>query len=124
MAAETSPHDLIASSRVNGTPVFNPAGDRIAHVEDLSIHKVSGQVIYAILSFGGFLGIGEKFHPIPWSVLDYDPAQNGYVVALTKEELERAPTLTSEQLEELGADDAWRTSLFEYYGRYGAIPYA
>jgi len=52
--------------------VFNTAGERIGHVEDLSIHKVSGQVVYALMSFGGFLGIGEQIHPLPWSVLDYN----------------------------------------------------
>ncbi|CAN7328186.1 PRC-barrel domain-containing protein [Phenylobacterium sp. LjRoot225] len=118
-----SPHELIMSSRVTGTPVLNREGERIGHVEDLSIHKVSGHVIYAILSFGGFLGIGERFHPLPWSVLDYDPDRNGFVVSLEKKILEDAPSLTREELEALGAGDTWRTRLFDYYGRYGAVPY-
>jgi hypothetical protein len=122
MAVE-SPHHLIMSSRVTGTPVFNQAGERIGEVDDLSIHKTSGQVIYGILSFGGFLGIGERFHPVPWSVLDYDRAQGGFVVPLDKKSLEDAPSLTREELEELGAGDAWRTRLFDYYGPYGGVPY-
>ncbi|HYC97181.1 PRC-barrel domain-containing protein [Brevundimonas sp.] len=118
-----SRHHLIMSSRVTGTTVFNRAGERIGHVEDLSIHKVSGQVIYAVMSFGGFLGIAERFHPVPWSMLEYDVEKNGYVVALDKAALEAAPTLDRAQLETLGAGDAWRTRLFDYYGTYGALPY-
>lgn len=118
-----SRHHLIMSSRVTGTTVFNRAGERIGHVEDLSIHKVSGQVIYAVMSFGGFLGIAERFHPVPWSMLEYDVERNGYVVPLDKAALEAAPTLDRAQLETLGAGDAWRTRLFDYYGTYGALPY-
>jgi len=88
--SETS-HRLILGSRVDGTPVFNKAGDRIGHVDDLSIERVSGKVVYAIMSFGGFLGIGERFHPIPWSLLDYDREQGGYIVPLDRAALEGAP---------------------------------
>lgn len=123
MAIETSAHHLITATRVNGASVFNPAGERIGHVEDLSIHKVTGQVIYALMSFGGFLGIGERFHPLPWSMLDYDTDKDGYVVPLDKSQIEAAPSLDRAELEELGAGDSWRTRLFDYYGPYGAVPY-
>ena len=118
-----SPHDLILAGRVTRAAVFNPAGERIGHVEDLSIHKVSGQVIYALMSFGGFLGIGERFHPVPWSMLEYDIERDGYVVPLDKAALEKAPSLDRAELGKLGAGDSWRTQLFDYYGTYGAIPY-
>jgi hypothetical protein len=75
------------------------------------------------MSFGGFLGLGESLHPVPWSLLAYDVERNGYVVPLDKAALEKAPSLDREQLEALGAGDAWRTRLFDYYGTYGAIPY-
>jgi hypothetical protein len=118
-----SPHDLIMSRRVVGTPVFNREGEHMGHVDDLSLQKASGQVIYAILSFGGFLGIHERFHPVPWSMLEYDPTKLGYVVALDKKAFTDAPSLSREELEGLGAGDSWRTRLFDYYGRYGAVPY-
>jgi hypothetical protein len=118
-----SPHHLITGSRVTGASVFNRAGERIGHVEDLSIHKTSGQVVYALMSFGGFLGIGEHLHPLPWSVLEYDTAKDGYVVPLDKKQLEEAPSLDRQDLEDLGAGDSWRTRLFDYYGPYGAVPY-
>lgn len=123
MQNEASPTSLIAATRVTGTPVLNKAGEHIGHVEDLSIHKVSGQVIYAVLSFGGFLGIGEQFHPVPWSILEYDPDRRAYVVPLDKAELEAAPALTRTELEDLGFDEPWAARVFQYYGRYGAIPY-
>lgn len=123
MASETSSHPLILASRVNGAAVYNTTGERIGHVDDLSVDKASGRILYALMSFGGFLGVGERLHPPPWSILDYDVGRNGYVVPLDKAGLEAAPTLEREQLEALGAGDAWRNRVFDYYGPYGAIPY-
>lgn len=118
-------HSLILGSRVNGTPVFDTAGDRIGHIDDLSIERVSGEVVYAILSFGGFLGIGEKYHPLPWAMLDYDPQKGGYVVALDKAALKDAPYYDVLELEELGGPrrEAYGERIFGYYGPYGGIPY-
>jgi sporulation protein YlmC with PRC-barrel domain len=122
--ATLSDHTLITANRVTDSAVYNRQGQRIGHIEDLSIDKVSGQVRYALLSFGGFLGIGEKFHPLPWSVLDYDKAQEGYVVPLDKAELEKAPSYTKGELEAFGGGDrSYRDLLFSYYGSYGAVPY-
>ena len=97
-----SPQSLITASRVNGTPVFNREGERIGHIEDLSIDKVSGQVRYALLAFGGFLGIGDRFHPLPWSMLEYDTGRNGYIVPLDRPELEKAPHYSKDELETFG----------------------
>jgi hypothetical protein len=121
MAEESSPHPLITASRVKDAPVYNRDGDRIGHIEDLSIDKLSGHVVYALMSFGGFLGIGERFHPLPWNVLDYEIEQDGYVVPLTKAELEAAPSYTADELEQFGAGE--RDLLYQYYGPYGAVPY-
>jgi len=122
---DRSDHKLILSSRVNGTPVFNRAGERIGHVDDLSIEKLSGKVVYAILSFGGFLGIGEKFHPIPWSLLDYEPERGGYVVPLDKAELTAAPYYDRYELTALGGPShlSYGERIFGYYGPYGSVPY-
>jgi sporulation protein YlmC with PRC-barrel domain len=83
---------LIAAERVNGTNVYNPAGEKLGSVEDIMLDKVSGRAIYAIMSFGGFLGMGEKHHPLPWSSLKYDTGKEGYVVDLDKKKLEGAPS--------------------------------
>jgi sporulation protein YlmC with PRC-barrel domain len=83
---------LINAERVEGTSVYNVQGDKLGTIDDIMLDKVSGKAIYAIMSFGGFLGIGEKYHPIPWSALTYDEGRAGYVVNLDKQVLERAPT--------------------------------
>lgn len=115
-------HDLILSSRVNGTPVYNRDGTRIGHVDDLSIEKVSGRTAYAIMSFGGFLGIGEKFHPLPWSLLEYDTERGGYTVSLDRTALENAPSYDAAELRALGGAKIDQT-IYGYYGPYGAAPY-
>lgn len=119
-------HDLILSSRVNDTPVYNRTGEKIGHIDDLSIEKVSGKVIYAIISFGGFLGIGEKFHPVPWSLLDYSTEYGGYVVPLDKAALEAAPNYDRYELRELGGAShrKYGELIFGYYTPYGYVgPY-
>lgn len=122
-AAETE-HPLILASRVEGTPVYNTQGDRIGHVSDISLEKVSGRAIYGILSFGGFLGIGTRFHPVPWSMLTYDPEQGGFVVPLDKAALDSAPHYDSAELEKLGGQHRLiDESIYTYYARYGVSPY-
>jgi sporulation protein YlmC with PRC-barrel domain len=125
MSVATSVHSLILGRKVQGTAVFNPVGEKIGHVEDVSIHKTSGQVIYAILSFGGFLGLGERYHPVPWKVLSYDTSKNGYVIPLDKAALEEAPNYDLADLGDVGADSdlRYREPVFTYYGGFGAEPY-
>ena len=83
---------LIAAEKVKGTDVYNRAGEKLGSVEDIMIDKVSGRAIYAVMSFGGFLGMGEKHHPLPWATLKYDAQKGGYVVNLDKKQLEGAPS--------------------------------
>ncbi len=87
--------NLIAAEKVTGTDVYNVKGEKLGKVEDLMIDKSSGHAIYAVMSFGGFLGMGEKHHPLPWSTLKYDNNKAGYVVDLDKNKLENAPTFDS-----------------------------
>jgi len=116
--------ELILSSRVRDTAVYNPAGDKMGHIENLSIGRVSGRVRYALMSFGGFLGIGERFHPLPWTALKYDEDKDGYVVSLTKEQLSGAPSYTAEELSAYGGQDVeYRDDIYQYYGRFGIAPY-
>ena len=84
-------HDLISSADVNGTDVFGRDGTHIGHIDHLMIDKVSGQIAYAVMAFGGVLGLGEQHHAVPWKKLSYDTAQGGYVTDLTREQVEGAP---------------------------------
>jgi hypothetical protein len=90
-AASITSGSLIAADKVKGTNVYNLAGDDLGTIDDIMIDKASGRAIYAVMSFGGFLGIGEKFHPLPWAILKYDAQKGGYIVNLDKKVLEGAP---------------------------------
>lgn len=85
-------HSLISSKEVSGTDVYNKAGEKLGSVEDIMIDRVSGRAIYAVMSFGGFLGMGQKHHPLPWATLKFDEVKDGYVVNLDKKQLLAAPT--------------------------------
>jgi sporulation protein YlmC with PRC-barrel domain len=85
--------NLVGSDRVEGTAVYDPAGKRIGTIKRLVIDKVSGQIVYAVMAFGGFLGMGENEYPIPWRKLDYDPNLGGFRTDITKEQLSQAPAL-------------------------------
>ena len=105
---------LIAAEKVNGTNVYNMNGDKLGSVDDIMLDKISGKAIYAVMSFGGFLGIGEKQHPLPWSSLTYDERKEGYVVNLDKKMLENAPTLDPDEDFEWTPD--YGRSVDKYYG--------
>jgi hypothetical protein len=122
--ATIAPQQLIFASRVNGTPVINADGEHIGQIEDVAIAKRTGQVAYAVLSFGGFLGIGEKYHPLPWQLLTYDPASNAYVISLTKDQLKAAPAYDKQALADIGdTDEGYRDSIYGYYRNYGIAAY-
>jgi hypothetical protein len=88
---------LIASDKVEGTAVYDRNSNRLGSVYNVMIDKYSGQVAYAVMSFGGFLGIGERYHPLPWRMLTYDTGLGGYVVDVTREKLEGAPSYTRDE---------------------------
>ena len=82
---------LIASSKVEGTAVFDRAGEQLGTVYNFMVDKVSGQVAYVVMSFGGFLGLGEQYHPLPWRALTYDTRLGGYVIDIDRTRLADAP---------------------------------
>jgi len=110
---------LIASNKVEGTAVYNRQGDRLGTVHNFMVDKRSGQAEYAVMSFGGFLGIGESYHPLPWKVLTYDTNQGGYVVDLDKDMLEKAPSYRSG--DEPRYDRAYGEQVNSYYGVGGYV---
>jgi sporulation protein YlmC with PRC-barrel domain len=114
MATLSGHTDAIPASRVIGTDVYNTAGKKVGVIEDIMLEKTSNSIMYAVIGFGGFLGIGEKFHAIPWSVLDYEKSRGGYVVPFSEEQLKSAP---AHSIDELTGDDGRkaRDAAFDYY---------
>lgn len=110
---------LIAADKVDGSEVRNRAGDSLGVIERIMLDKRSGKVAYAVMRFGGFLGLGAERHPLPWSLLDYDPELGGYVLDLTKEQLAAAPAIDG-RLDGEFDDRTWREPV---YSHYGSAPY-
>lgn len=105
---------VISSDRVEGTSVFDTAGDKLGSIEELMIDKVSGQVRYAVLEFGGFLGMGTDHYPLPWGILKYDTSKDGYVVPLDRSALDGAPRFADG--EPPSYSDDYGRKLHDYYG--------
>jgi hypothetical protein len=106
---------LISADKVEGTTVYNPKGDKLGSINNVMIDKVSGKVAYADMSFGGFLGIGDRHHPLPWGMLTYDTGKGGYVVNLDKKTLEGAPTYGNQESVNW-EDETWGRKVHDYYG--------
>jgi sporulation protein YlmC with PRC-barrel domain len=104
----------ISARKVIRTDVFDTTGDKIGEVKDVVLDKTSNNIMFAVVGFGGLLGMGERCHPVPWSELDYSEDRDGYVVSFTKEQLMQAPTGS---IDELVRNDgqAFRDRAFEYY---------
>lgn len=88
---------LIGSDKVEGTAVYGADNEKIGSIERVMIEKQSGKVSYAVLGFGGFLGIGDDHYPLPWQSLKYDMSLEGYRTNLTKQQLEGAPKYADER---------------------------
>lgn len=105
---------LISSEKVDGTSVYNRMGDSLGTVHHLMIDKFTGKVEYAVMSFGGFLGIGESYNPLPWHSLTYDTRMGGYVVDVDRSRLERAPRYTASSLPDW-SDRGYRSRVDDYW---------
>lgn len=103
---------LISSEDVQGTDVYSSSTrEKIGSIDHLMIDKVSGRVTYAVMNFGGFLGLGESAYPLPWSALKYDTRLEGYTTGVTEEQLRGAPDFS----EESWANRDWETRLHDNY---------
>ncbi len=107
LTAPTTGH-LIAGGKVAGTDVYSLEAEHIGSIEDVMLDKPTGRVAYAVMSFGGFMGMGSKHYPLPWEMLRYDTTLGGYVVKLDKARLERAPVAEEGWADRRRAvDDYW-----------------
>ena len=110
---------LIESDRVEGTTVYNPQGNNIGSIKRIMIDKISGQVAYAVMSFGGFLGMGTEEHAIPWNKLTYDTSLEGFRADITEQQLRGAPAYSRDR----NYDWSDRNRERELHSHYSARPY-
>src|SRR2546427_13280365 len=90
-------YSLSGSDKVEGTPVYRSNGERVGQIERVMIDKLSGKVAYAVMSFGGFMGIGEDYYPLPWSLLTFNTRLGGYEVNVSDTQLASAPKYTKHE---------------------------
>jgi sporulation protein YlmC with PRC-barrel domain len=108
---------LIASNKVEGTAVYDRNGERMGSIYNFMVNKRSGEVEYAVLTFGGFMGMGRRYYPLPWDMLDYDIERGGYVVDMDEDDLHDAPSFKQ-------GETPWRNRDYSryVYGYYG-VPF-
>lgn len=112
----TSGHaPVLSAGSIKGTNVRNPMGDQVGSIEDLMFHTDSGDIAYAVLSFGGFLGMGDKLFAIPWEALTIDTEDEHMVLDVDREKLERAPGFDKNAWPST-ADSTWLNDLHRHYG--------
>jgi uncharacterized protein YrrD len=111
-SGQRSGSSMVSSADVNGTEVYSPTGDHLGQIDHLMIDKESGQIAYAVMSFGGFLGIGAEHHPVPWKKLTYDTSLGGFVTDITQEQLTGAPRMSDNWYD----DRTYRQQSYDYYG--------
>lgn len=106
---------LKASSMI-GTSVVNPAGDNLGDLKEIVIDPRSGKVAYAVVSFGGFLGMGEKLFAVPFSALQFNPEENEYLLDVPKDRLKTAPGFDPEHWPAM-SDEKWNREVYKFYDR-------
>ena len=113
-------HALISSRRVEGTKVYDSAGKKLGSIYSIMLDKRSGQAAYAVLNTSGFLGFDRLVHPLPWSMLNYDEDKDGYVIDVTRDQLEEAPTFRIDEADR-PREQTENDLIYSYYGV--AFPY-
>jgi sporulation protein YlmC with PRC-barrel domain len=104
----------ISVGKIEGADVYSPEGEPVGAIESLMIDKKSGKVAYAVMSFGGFFGIGEEFFPIPWDKLKYDPERDAFTIDVGKEDLQNAPKFYDEASYDWSRAEGRK--IHDYYG--------
>lgn len=106
---------LISSDKVEGTAVRRSNGDKVGTIENVMLDKHTGRVAYAVMSFGGFLGMGEEYHALPWSSLRYNEDLDAYELNVTDDQLRNAPAATAGFFDTGVADRNWEDTLHRHY---------
>lgn len=111
MASANPDFNLVSSEDVEGTTVFDRLGNELGEIDHLMIDKVSGRVRYAVMSFGGFLGLGHSHYPLPWNSLSYDNEREGYIADIIEQQLQDAPKFSDDSW----SDRDWEKRVHEHY---------
>ncbi len=106
---------VLSAGTISGDPVVNRRGEDLGKIEDLMVDLENGRVAYAVLSFGGVLGIGNKLFAIPWDSFEIDSVNKRVVLDTPKERLESAPGFDKDHWPNM-ADRAWGESVHSHYG--------
>jgi sporulation protein YlmC with PRC-barrel domain len=106
----------VKASSIIGTKVVDPKAESLGDIKEIVIDPSTGRVAYVVVSFGGFLGMGEKLFAIPFSSFEYNLANNEYVLHVPKERLEHAPGFDPEHWPSM-SDEKWNRDVYKYYGR-------
>jgi sporulation protein YlmC with PRC-barrel domain len=107
-----SQHRLLSTETVEGTAVYGSDGEKIGSIDHLKIEPVSGKVVYAVVEFGGFLGLGKSHYPLPWHALQYDYDKEAYRTSVTEDQLKNAPDHSDDSY----MDRDWETRTHSHYG--------
>lgn len=109
-------HSPVKASSIIGTDVVNPKGENLGEIKEVVIDPGTGKVAYAVVSFGGFLGMGEKLFAIPFKSFEYNVTKNEYVLEVTKERLKAAPGFDADHWPSM-AEEKWNRDIYKYYER-------
>lgn len=110
--------EIMAADTLEGDDVVNTKGEDLGNIKDIMIDVPTGRVAYAVLSSGGFLGIGDKLFAIPWSALTLDADRKCFILDVDKETLKNAPGFDKDHWPSM-ADPTWAKEVHDYYGQRG-----
>ncbi|MDU1143004.1 PRC-barrel domain-containing protein [Aeromonas rivipollensis] len=105
---------VLSASTLNGDDVYDPRGEKLGSIKELMLDIDNGKVCYAVLSFGGFLSLGEKLFAVPWSALKVDTENKRFIMDTTEERMKNAPGFDSDNWPNM-ADTSWEKSIYSYY---------
>ena len=106
---------VMAASTLEGDDIVNRQGDKLGELEEIMLDVTTGRIAYAVLSTGGFLGLGDKLFAIPWGALTMDPENKRFILDVDKEQLKQAPGFDKDHWPTM-ADHTWATQIHSYYG--------
>ncbi|QRX82428.1 PRC-barrel domain-containing protein [Glaciimonas sp. PAMC28666] len=112
--------DVLGADTLIGNDVCNQSGEDLGDIKELMIDTRTGKVNYAVLSFGGFLGMGEKLFAVPWSVLKLDSVNERFILDVDKDRLKSAPGFDKDHWPDM-ADQSWSSEIDTYYGSDGYV---